>query len=80
MPIYEYYCPRHGRYDHYKSVKQFSKTDHCPECGKLSQLVFSKPGKHIVDFTAGWNGGAGKTFESKTDRETWMREHNAVRA
>ena len=80
MPFYEYKCPRHGIYESYKSVKQFSQWEHCPKCGEGAKLVFSKLAKHIVDFTAGWNGGAGKNFNSKKERETWMREHNAVRA
>ena len=80
MPFYEHKCPKHGVFEHYTSVKQFTKSRECPDCGAASPLVFSKLGKHIVDFTAGWNGGAGKVFNSKKDRETWMREKNMVRA
>lgn len=80
MPLYEYACSKHGKFEVYKSVKAFSRFHHCPECGSGAKLLFSKLGKHIVDFTAGWNGGAGQYFNTKKDRETWMREHNAVRA
>ena len=80
MPVYEHDCPKHGVFEHYTLVKHFTKVRECPECKAPSPLIFSKPGKHIVDFTAGWNGGAGKHFNSKKDRETWMREKNMVRA
>jgi putative FmdB family regulatory protein len=80
MPFFEHRCPKHGVFEHYASIKQFTKVRECPDCGSPSPLIFSKLGKHIVDFTAGWNGGAGKHFDSKKDRETWMREKNMVRA
>ncbi len=80
MPVYSHKCPKHGVFENLISVKQFSRKAKCPECGTSSPLVFSKIGKHIVDFTAGWNGGAGRYFNSKKDRETWMREKNMVRA
>jgi hypothetical protein len=79
-PVYEYICPKHGRYETYKQLREFSRVDECPDCGASAIFVLSKPGKHIVDFTSGWNGGAGKEFNTKKDREVWMREHNAVRA
>ena len=80
MPIYEWTCPDHGVFEELRSVKAFSKTAKCPECGQVSPIKPSKIGKHIMDFTAGWNGGAGKHFNTKKDRETWMREKNMARA
>lgn len=80
MPVYEFTCKDHGVFEEMRSVKAFSRSAQCPECGSASPLKFSKPGRHIMDFISGWNGGAGTYFDTKKDRETWMRSKGMARA
>ena len=79
MPIYAFHCPAHGRFEDVLSVKQLTGTWPCPKCNKQAKWAPSVPAPHRVDFTAGWNGGAGKHFDTKKDREIWMRESGSRR-
>lgn len=76
MAIYLYDCPVHGQFEEMRSITRFSRAIACPQCKKRSRLVIVAPAKHRVDFTAGWNGGAGRYFDTKRERDTWMREKN----
>ena len=40
MPIYEYECPDHGRFDALQSMMAEHKAT-CPECGKPAERRFS---------------------------------------
>jgi len=40
MPIFEYECPKHGRFE--KLQKEFTEGSICPECGRLSPKVMSR--------------------------------------
>jgi putative FmdB family regulatory protein len=76
VAIYRFACPRHGDFEEIRSIKAFTRELKCPECGRVSSLVIAPPGKHRVDFREGWNGGAGKNFATKRERDNWMREKN----
>ena len=39
MPIYEFHCQEHGRFE--KFEKKYTKTAICPECQKRCEKVFS---------------------------------------
>ncbi len=41
MPIYEYICPVHDRFESLRSMSEYKKPSDCPECGKESGRVVS---------------------------------------
>jgi len=41
MPLYEYECKDHGRFEEILSIKSASGLSRCPKCGKLSPKVMS---------------------------------------
>lgn len=53
MPIYEYICPDHGRFEHIEPLRgghcEFYCAG-CPVCGEISNGVISKPG----NWKMGW--------------------------
>ena len=79
MAIYAFECAKHGRFEEIRPASKFSRKSKCPECGNVSPFVISPVGKPVVDFRDGWNGGAGKYFAKKSDRENWMREKGMER-
>lgn len=79
MAIYAFTCPVHGDFEEIRPINKFSRSAKCPECGKASAFHISPVGKPMVDFTEGWNGGAGKFFGRKVERDNWMRENNMER-
>jgi hypothetical protein len=77
VPLYPYRCPTCGNKDDY--ILEFDHDD--PECcGGKMHLVFSDI--HFgfsIDFTPGWDDGAGRYFDTKTARENWVAENNLRR-
>ncbi len=41
MPIYEYKCPQHGRFEHFGHMAGCSEPRTCPDCGGLSERAVS---------------------------------------
>jgi len=41
MPIYEYECSKHGRFEMLQSMMAEHKSN-CPECGEMAQRIFSQ--------------------------------------
>lgn len=41
MPIYEYECPVHGKFESLGVMSQCSEDQSCPECGTSSRRVIS---------------------------------------
>ena len=47
MPLYEYLCPAHGRFDRFSSYQGQDPILSCPQCGALSPKVISVVRTHI---------------------------------
>lgn len=41
MPLYEYECCAHGRFELYRSLEKSAHRGHCPKCERLSDRVIS---------------------------------------
>ena len=41
MPIYEYTCPTHGKFDLLRPVEEFDELGKCPKCNKLCKRQLS---------------------------------------
>jgi len=78
MPIYEYECIKHGKFEEYQSITA-GKSLNCPECGMGCKRVFSAPAKAIFDFRPGWDEGAGRHFGSSKERNNWLTESGSER-
>ena len=72
MPLREYECPDHGRFDRLISG-EYPKTLLCPECNKPARFVFSIAAFRF-DFRYGWDPGAGKGFDSARQRDNYLAE------
>lgn len=42
MPLYEYECLRHGKFEEFQSMMAEHRAN-CPECGGIAQRIFSLP-------------------------------------
>ena len=49
MPIYEYSCPEHGRFEELRPVEARTIPALCPECDKISERVMS-----VSKWVMGW--------------------------
>ncbi len=72
MPLYEYECPKHGRFE---LVRKFSDPPikKCPQCGKAVQKIQSAPaiqfkgsGWYVTDY-AKKSGGESKDGKGKAE-------------
>ncbi|HEY7516016.1 MAG TPA: zinc ribbon domain-containing protein [Vicinamibacteria bacterium] len=72
MPLYEYECPEHGRFE---LVRKFADPPltKCPQCGKKVEKVLSAPafqfkgtGWYVTDY-AKKSGGESKDGKGKAD-------------
>lgn len=77
MPVYEYECGEHGRYETFGPMEECNKGK-CPKCGKTGQRKFS-PCHVYVDFTPGWDPAFAKVVHTKKERERLIREKGLVR-
>jgi len=50
MPIYEYKCVKHGKFEKLCPLSEASKTALCPNCQEESPRVIS-----LVHWSIGWN-------------------------
>lgn len=50
MPIYEYDCPEHGRFELICTFDQFEDPGECPECGGTFPRALSLPSEPQGDF------------------------------
>ena len=75
MPFFDVSCEMHGRQETYGSAGRLF----CPVCNKRAKRLWSAPPVVRVDFTPGWDMGAGKNFYTKKEQETWMRESGSAR-
>jgi putative FmdB family regulatory protein len=48
MPIYEYMCPKCGKFEDLKA--HFEKISYCPDCDTVSRAVMSAPYKSRVSY------------------------------
>lgn len=74
MPIYEYECPKHGKFEALKSMGERYITL-CPECGEICSLVMSL--SHFKMYNPFTKDGEGFTSETYNPKEADIRvEHN----
>lgn len=50
MPIYEYDCPTHGRFEQIRSFDEFGDPADCAECGTSCERALSMPAPPQGDF------------------------------
>lgn len=50
MPLYEYKCPEHGKFEDLRPMAASSIPALCPKCGQMSERVIS-----LVSWHMGWN-------------------------
>ena len=50
MPIYEYECPVHGRFEWLRPVSASTEDSKCPSCGHLAKRIMSP-----AVWKMGWN-------------------------
>ena len=41
MPLYEFQCLEHGKFEKLKPMSKCSDDESCPECGKMASKIFS---------------------------------------
>lgn len=76
MPRFDVLCPEHG------VQEVFGRDpDHlgCPLCSSSVKRVWSRPASFRIDFTEGWDPGAGKNFATKQERDNWVAESGSRR-
>ena len=76
MPVYDYSCEEHGRWDELLHVSQSSTSRHCPKCGNVGLRLYPPVSKHRVAFTPHFNSGADRWFDSKRELHTWCSKNN----
>lgn len=69
MPYFDVACAKHGRQEVFGSVPTG-----CPLCGSKVKRLWSNPPKIVVDFTSGWDMGAGRYFDTKRARDNWVAQ------
>lgn len=67
MPIYEYQCKKHGRFDSWALMSERHAPQACPKCHKLSEFVISAP-RVFCDFTPYISPASGKLIEGRRAR------------
>jgi len=63
MPLYEFECPTHGKFDEFHSMSSVPRGTKCPECGAQSPKQFFCGQTVIPPKDNGWeslNGGKGQ--------------------
>jgi len=69
MPIYEYSCPKHGKFEALKKMNEGQSTP-CPQCNTPSRLVLSPFNYKIFNpFTKDGEGFTSKVVSNKEYRE-----------
>lgn len=49
MPIYEFLCQVHGRFEEFRPMAQCGKPAVCPDCARRARRLFSLPSIKIVE-------------------------------
>ena len=68
MPLYEYECPEHGRYQALRPMSG-GETDDCPKCGKVLQRLLSP-----FNWSFGWRISDRSMNEPWTPRDELVRD------
>jgi len=71
MPLYEYYCPQHGKFETMKAMMQRHRA-RCPHCNSESKLVPSV----FAIYDLNWTQKDGEGFTSKFVRHEEVAEIN----
>lgn len=67
MPIYEYFCPTHGRFSSWAKVSERHKETPCTKCQTLAPYVISAP-RVFGDFQPYVSPASGKLIEGRRQR------------
>jgi hypothetical protein len=76
MPLFDASCPEHGHQEIFSSSHEKLE---CLVCGRRVERRYSSPPSFKADFTYGWDMGAGRYFDTKAQRDNWMREAHVRR-
>ena len=71
MPLFDVICPAHGQQE---ALAKDSSSLACPVCGSRVERKFSSPPVFRMEFSAGWDMGAGRHFDTKRQRDNWIAE------
>ncbi len=72
MPLFDICCDRHGKQEVLSST---SDSLDCPVCGQKAERLYTKGRiKIVMDFTDGWDSGAGRYFATARERNNWVAE------
>ena len=77
MPLYNYKCKDHGKYEVFMPMDQCSEGA-CPKCGKVGDRYF-EPFHVYVDFKPGWDVLLNRNIDTKRERDNILREKGLVR-
>jgi putative FmdB family regulatory protein len=69
LPLYEYDCPEHGRFEAFRPMVASSIPACCPVCGKLSERVMSS-----FSWYMGWKFLKGRKSESAPEDASYHPE------
>jgi putative FmdB family regulatory protein len=75
--LYEYDCPKHGRFDQFNEIDGRNDMT-CPKCGEKSTKAMSK--SHVyMDFTEGFDHGLNTYVSTKAQRERLVEQKGLKR-
>ena len=69
MPIFEYECPEHGKFEKIKNLNDNS-TEYCPVCGASAQRIMSRPAITRVEHKENLPLGSGSRGKFLSPQET----------
>ena len=49
MPVYEYRCETHGKFEQFKPMPQCAVLECCPQCGVVARRIFSVAALKVVE-------------------------------
>lgn len=70
MPVYEWNCVKHGRFDGFRLIDNCTSPALCPKCSKLSERIISLPTVKIVQDKKRLPLGTGSAGRMVTSKET----------
>jgi putative FmdB family regulatory protein len=68
MPLYDFSCPKHGRFEDYKTMDNCSSPVPCPKCKSPSERIITASNIHIIQGGKALplgSGSPGKVISSK---------------
>jgi hypothetical protein len=70
MPLFDIICEEHGKQE---VLSSSSDSLDCPLCKRTPRRLWTKDVmKIVIDFTPGWDMGAGRNFSTRSERDNWV--------